>query len=337
VIPGAPVVAPASGAEVLPAIIPATRRKWPLGVLGAALVVAAGLAWWHPWAAALTTVRVETVALGPATRVLAVNGRVAGVASVDLRPSVAGVLNEVPVIEGQVVARGEVLARIDSATAEAALRQALAGLDAALVAKAEVQASYTRILAMGANVARVTLETSARAVTSAGQEVARQGALLDQARILLAKYTLRAPLAGTVLSLPAKPGQTVASSEVLMTIADLDRLVVETDVDESHALQVKAGQVANLQLTGETRVRPAHVSFVAGQVDASTGGLVVKITPDEPIRAPIGLTVTANITIDTRSALTIPRAALTGDAVFVESAGLPTAAPSWSSPGPPAV
>lgn len=200
VILGAPFVAPASGAEVLPAIIPATRRGWPLGVLGAALEVAAGLVCCPPWTEALTPARIATFALAPTTRVMAVNGRVAGVDLVDLRPSVAGVLTEVLVIEGPVI----------------------------------------------------------------------EG--------------------------PAIEGQMVARGAVLMTIADLDRLVVETDVDDSHALRVKAGQLANLQLTGETGLRPAHARFVAGQVDASTGGLVVKITPDDPIRAPIGLPVTAKIT-----------------------------------------
>jgi RND family efflux transporter MFP subunit len=202
------------------------------------------------------------------------------------------------------------------------VRQTLAGLDAALVAQSEAKATWSRTEAMGANVARATLDTTARALTSAGQEVTRQQALLDQARITLDKYTMRAPFAGTVLALAADPGQSVDTTSVLMTLADMGQLVVETDVDESYATQVKVGQVAALQLTGETEVRPGKVSFVAGQVDTDTGGLAVKIAPDVALAAPIGLTVTVNITVDDRAAaLTVPRAALTGDAVMVVEGG----------------
>jgi len=50
-------------------------------------------------------------------------------------------------------------------------------------------------------------------------------------------------------------------------------------------------------------------------VDADTGGLAVKLTPDADLIAPIGLTVTANITVDDRaSAITVPRAAVISDA-----------------------
>ena len=106
------------------------------------------------------------------------------------------------------------------------------------------------------------LEADGRAVISAGQEVARQGALLDQARIQLDKFTRRAPLGGTVLALDADPGQKVDAASVLMTLTDLGRLVVETNVDEAYATQVKPGQGARLLLSGETEVRAGTIRFV---------------------------------------------------------------------------
>jgi hypothetical protein len=45
--------------------------------------------------------------------------------------------------------------------------------------------------------------------------------------------------------------------------------------------------------------------------------LAVKITPDAALTAPVGLTVTANVVVDDTTALTVPRAALQGGAVFV--------------------
>lgn len=258
---------------------------------------------------------VETVALAPVTRVLAVNGRIAGVRSVDVRPLVSGTLVEVLVAEGDTVARTQPLTRLDTSAQQAVVKQALAGLDAAFVAQQDASATHARTKALGTNAARVVLESAARAEQTAAQEVSRMGALLEQAQIQLERFTLRAPMAGTVLVMQADPGQSVDPTTVLMSIADLGQLVVETDVDESYATQVRTGQTAALQLSGEGAVRAGHVSFVSQRVDADTGGLAVKLTPDVVLSAPIGLTVTANITLDDRAAaITVPRAAIVSDA-----------------------
>jgi RND family efflux transporter MFP subunit len=317
------VVPEASHAPPVPPVAKAGRRVW-LWVAGA--VVAAGLGgllYLQPWVPTATPVAVEVVAVGPVTRVLAVNGRVEGVQSVDVRPQVSGTLTEVLVAEGDVVAAGAAVARIDPATQQAAERAALAALDAALVAEAEAQAVYARTQALGTNAARVVLDSAARAVQSAGQEVARMTALLDQAQIQLAKFTIRAPLAGTVLVMTAEPGQSVDPATVLMTITDLTQLVVETDVDESYATQIRVGQPAALQLAGETEVRAAYVSFVSQRVNETTGGLAVELSAEAALVAPVGLTVTANITVDDRAeAITVPRAALQDGGVLVVADGV---------------
>ncbi len=332
-----PVAAPdAHGTQegrLVPAIIPPVpptpsdppqpkRGLWPFLLGGGAAVAIAALAFLQPWKSTIAEVATETVVAAPATRVLAVNGRIAGLRSVDVRPQVTGTLLSIAVAEGAVVRMGETLALIDPAAQQAAVRQAMAGLDAALVAQDAARANLSRTQALGNNAARIVLDSAARAEQTAVQEVARLSALLDQAHIQLAKFTIRAPLSGTVLEVTADPGQSVDPAVTLMTIADMTRLLVETDVDESYATQVRIGQPTALQLSGEAVVRPGHVSFVSQRVDASTGGLAVRLTPDVPLIAPIGLTVTANITVDDRAtAITVPRAALIkaaeGDAVFV--------------------
>lgn len=319
--PPVPAVVPRP-VEPAPAAPEANRRWWPW-IVGAVLALAiGGLAFFQPWVASVPEVAVEVVALGPVTRVLAVNGRVAGEVSVEVRPLVSGTLVEVRVAEGDVVQAGAILAKIDAATPAAMVRQAMAGLDAAMVAQTDAQSTYARTDALGTNAARVVLEGAARAVQTAAQEVARMTALLDQAQIQLAEFTILAPVAGTVLVLSAEPGQTVDLSSVLMTIADLGDLVVKTDVDESYATQIKSGQSAALQLAGEVEVLDGHVSFVSQRVDEATGGLAIELTPDVALSAPVGLTVTANITVDDRAAaITVPRAAIVqdeaGKAVFV--------------------
>ncbi|MCU0907796.1 MAG: efflux RND transporter periplasmic adaptor subunit [Rhodobacteraceae bacterium] len=304
----------------------ATRRWWPWLGAGVLALGVAALGYLRPWEAPVPVVGAEVMSAGPVSRVLAVNGRVASAFSVEVRPLVSGLLVEVRVVEGDVVPAGTVLARIDPATQGAVVRQAMAGLDAAIVGAEDARSDYARTQALGTNAARVVLESAARNVQSAVQEVARMTALLEQAQIQLARHTVVAPIAGTVLELGAEPGQNADPSTALMTLADLGHLRVETDVDESYATQIRLGQSVALQLAGETVVRPGRVSFVSQRVDAATGGLAVELTPDVPLSAPVGLTVTANITVDDRpAAMTVPRAAILrdadGTAVFVLADG----------------
>lgn len=300
------------------------RRRWPW-LVGAALAVGVAIALvWQPWATRPQPVAVEVAALAPVTRVLAVNGRIAARHSVEVRAQASGVLEALSVGEGETVTEGGELARIDAATPRALLRQAIAGRDAAMVAQSQERDAFSRAEALGDLVSRTALDGIARAVQTAAQEVARQQALVDQAQVALDRYALRAPISGSVLALNVELGQNIDPATVLLTLADLRDLIVETDVDEAYATQVRTGLPAVMQLTGEGATRSGRVDFVSQRVDAATGGLALRLAFDAPVSAPIGLTVTTNIVVDQRdSALTVPRAALVGgEAVLVVINGL---------------
>jgi RND family efflux transporter MFP subunit len=296
-------------------------RNVLLGVL-ALFLTATALFIWRPWATAVPVVAVEAATPTSVARILAINGRVAGIETVDVRPLVSGRITVLPIAEGDAVATGAVLASIDARAQAAIVRQAMAGLDAALVAQGAAAEARARAAALGAGTSRVALAEALRAELTAGQEVQRMTAVLEQAQVALSLYTVTAPLAGTVTDLPVVTGQTIDPGTVLMTIADMGRLVVEAVVDETHALELKTGLTATMRPTGSSEVLTGRVSRVAQVVDAATGGLAVTLTPDTALVAPIGLTVTANITIEDRSeAITVPRAAVIADeagtAVFV--------------------
>jgi len=287
------------------------RWLWLPGVAVAVAVAVGGLFWWQPWAAAIPQVMVETVAPAALTRVLAVNGRIAALHPVDVRATVSGTVLEVLKGEGDSVTAGEVIARIEATSSLAAVRQALAALDAGSVAQAQSAADVKRLQALGGNIARNTLEDAARKLQSADQEVGRLTALVDQSRIQLDTYTITAPIAGRLLIRGVEPGQTADPTTVLFTLSDTAPPVVQTEVDEAYAAQIEVGQQAVLQLVGETATHAGTVSFVGPRVNPDTGALEVKITPDPALTAPIGLTVTANIVVDRQAAaLSAPRAAL---------------------------
>ena len=149
--------------------------------------------------------------------------------------------------------------------------------------------SETGIVTAGINVARSVLETQARAVQSAEQDVARLTAVLEQAQVVLRDHTLRAPMRGTILAMDAEVGHIVDQATPLLTLADLSTLVVEADVDESYATQIAPSQNSVMQFAGETDTRDGHVSFVSRLVDVETGGLSVRLGFDDPVVAPVGL------------------------------------------------
>ena len=292
-----------------------------------ALVLGIAALWFlQPWGSKGLTVTVETVTPAPLVLVLAVNGRLAPQHLVDVKPTVGGAVVSVLVEEGAVVTEGQVLALIDPSAQQAQVRQAKAGLDAGLATQSQAEANLARAEALGGNITRTALADAHTAQQTAVQEVARLTALLDQAQIGLEKYTIAAPVSGTVLSRNAEVGQVVDIATPLFSIADLAKLVVETDVDEGYAARITLGLPAVLQLKGDSAKRDGSVTFVAPQVDAATGGLAVNIGFDEAVAAPVGLTVTANIIVERQSAaIAVPRAAVITDAtsaaVFVAVAG----------------
>ncbi len=291
-----------------------SRLKWGLLGLGVALLVG-GLVWWQTQAQALS-VQVETMQPGPVTLVLAVSGKIAARDQVQVRSAVSGTLLEVRVTEGANVATGEVLARLDPSQQEAIVRQATSALGQGQVLQAQAAATYARNRDLGPLVAQSKLEEARLALDGATQDVDRLRALLDQAVIQLDRYTLHAPFAGTVMTRTVDPGQLVDPATALFTLADLSVLLVETDVDEAYATRIALGQPATLQLVGSRETLAGEVIFVSPRVDPATGGLAVKIGFARPLQAPVGLTVTANIVVGEEVALTVPRSALQGDAVF---------------------
>lgn len=287
---------------------------WALAILAAIGVVAVILL--GPWRATGTTVQAEIMAPGPVALVLAVSGKIAPRDQVQIRSAVSGTLQEVLASEGTVVVNGDVLARLDPNQQEAIVRQAASALGQGRILQQQAKIAYARNLELESLVARARLEDSKLAVEGADQDVARLTALLDQATIQLDRFTLQAPIAGTITARSVDPGQLVDTATVLFTLADMSKLLVETDVDEAYATRIAVGQEAALQLVGSRETLAAKVIFVSPRVDPATGGLAVKLAPDVSLQAPIGLTVTANIVVSREEALTVPRTALQGDAVF---------------------
>lgn len=293
-----------------------SKQIWVLSALVVAFGIGGGI-YWRMRAQSVPMVGVETVTLGPVTRLLAVNGKIAAQDSVQIKSTVSGVILDLAVAEGDHVIKGTVLAQIDDGQQQTILNQARAALDHGQTLQAQAQATYDRYLELGPVMSRTTLDDQQRIALGAAQEVARLTALWDQARIQLSRYVVTAPISGTIILRTVQLGQLTDPALALFTLADLSILTVETTVDEAYATQIALGQTATMQLVGSRDILTGRVTFVSPRIDAVTGGRAVTIGFDTAVIAPVGMTVTANVVVDQSDALTIPRAAMQGDAVFV--------------------
>jgi RND family efflux transporter MFP subunit len=313
---------------------PARKSRRRLGWLLAALVVVAGLGLYlaisRPWSPRPVAVAMETIARGPVSQVLAVNGRVAARRSVILRSTVQARLVSVSADIGDAVITGQIIAELDDVQPKAQVAQAEAALEAGMVRRDQASTSLERARALKDNVTRATLADAEAELAAAENEVSRLQALVDQARSQLDQYVFRAPFDGVILSRAAEQGQIVDAQSELFTIADLRELVVETDVDELYSSQIRTGLAALLKPAGGTAALSGTVTFAAPTVDPETGGRAIKIGFDNPVSLPIGLTVNANIVVaENPDALSIPRAALRTEGtrayVLVDAGGVATA------------
>ena len=302
-----------------------SRSRRRIGLIAvAASLIAAGVLW-------LTlgiglgppSVPIETLNAGPVSRVLAVTGRTAAEAQVNITAAASARVEAVLVSEGDQVAAEDLLVTLDDSRQQLAVRQALSSLDAAILSRQAARADADRAAALGASIPAMAREDADRALQRAENEVERLTAALEQAQIGLSDFQITAPFEGTILTRSVDAGDMVDPAQVLMRLADLDPIHVEVEVDETYATVLRTGQSADMQLTGRQDVHAGQVAFIADEVDLVTSGVLLKVAFDTPPNAPTGLTTVVNIRVArVADALTVPRTALldgaeNGQAVFV--------------------
>lgn len=183
---------------------------------------------------------------------------------VQLSAEVIGKVAEVLVKEGDKVAKGQILLRLDPtvylaevAQQEANRRNASINIERAQINLANQRRSMERseklykekfIDVSKYDEARHQVELAQVEVRASGETLGQASALLSQAKERLAKTEVKAPISGTVTAAPIKVGETAVASATgiagssLMTIADISSIVAEVNVDEADIARVAVGQ-----------------------------------------------------------------------------------------------
>ena len=276
------------------------RRRWLL--LAAVAVVAAVVLW--RFAAAPVPVRSVLVEEPSATdgAVLNASGYVVARRLATVSSKVTGRISEVLFEEGAAVAAGQVLARLDAATAQAEHGVALRSLDAAQRRLREIEVRLVdarrtldrnRSLVERALVARSALDTAEADVESlqARLDAARAEVGVAQARVAVSQQGLddlaiRAPFDGVVISKDAQPGETVSPVSAgggftrtgIATLVDMGSREIEVDVNEAYINRVHDDQrvEAVLDAYPDWRV-PARVVSIVPTADRQKATVRVRI------------------------------------------------------------
>jgi HlyD family secretion protein len=281
---------------------------------------------------------------------LAVVGRVRAPSRAALGASVSGTVTEVRVREGDRVARGDVLVRLEDREAAAAVRQAEAALAETraaaeyAIAEAEREAIQSArdldriraVVAEGAFNPQRLEQAEQRAADAAGRleslratigsdgetaSVARARASLQTARARLDLTRITAPADGVVLTRAVEPGDALSPGRVIMEMAfdGPTELVVFPGEENLSRLDIGAPAVASADAFPD-RTFGATISLIAPSVDAAQGTVEVRLSIREvPDYLLPDMTVSVNLETGRKE----------GASVLVEDAvqGLGTSAP----------
>ncbi len=290
------------------------RRSRPL-IAGAVLlsVAVAGLVAWlllKPTYISVQTVGARVVqdnpAAGAGARVLNASGYVVPRLQAVVSSKVTGKVSEVLIEEGLHVKAGQVLARLDDATARDQVNVARSQFAAAQALAAQTVVEHdnagrdlerTKTLYARHLVSQSDMDASTTKDASLGAslESARQQAAVAENNLQLDQQYLddtviRAPFAGVVVSKDAQPGEMISPNSAgggntrtgIATIVDMSSLEVEVDVNEAYIGRVHAGQKVDAVLDAYPDWHiPSHVVSIIPTADRDKATVKVRVGFDK--------------------------------------------------------
>ena len=274
-------------------------------LIAAAIVLLAAVGWWFFGRG--PEVSAAAAARGTAVEIVYATGGVEPVRWAKVASFIRDRIVELCDCEGQTVAKGDVLARLDD-------RQVRAGLKELKAREEFLQREMSRVS---------ELITRGAATTQAHERAAMdlrtvQGLISVQTE-KIADYTIVAPMDGVVLRRDGEIGEIAEVGQILFRVGVPKPLQVVAEVNEEDIPRVALGQTVlfrtdafpDRQLEGQVReITPM------GDVNAKTYRVKIALPDDTPLKP--GMSVEANIvTREKPNALLIPADAVQGNAVFV--------------------
>jgi HlyD family secretion protein len=280
-------------------------------------------------------IQTEKIGRRDITEIVVANGRIQPVVQVVINPEVSGEIIALPVKEGDLVKKGDLLLKIkpDNYIAQrnsieanyfsslANRNLAQANLDKAGLEFARQKQLFENKLISDSTFleAKTSLEVMKASFETATHQSEQAKASLARADDDLSKTTIASPIDGTVTKLRSQLGERVVGTAMMagteiMTIANLNDMEARVDIGESDVVLIALGQRARLEVEAfRDRKFNGVVTEIANAARSSGGGnqqqmsssaqeatkFEVKIRIQEKEIFRPGMTVTAEI--ETRS------------------------------------
>jgi membrane fusion protein (multidrug efflux system) len=217
---------------------------------------------------------------------------------------ISGIAKEVPVKEGDFVKAGQTLIVLDTPNLQFALAEAQAGLRGAQ-AQAEIRSNEIikkyLIVYKPTSIAlkKLRLSVPHEVADMADASIQRAQASVEIAQANLAQGSLTAPSDGTIASLDITPGEFVQSDQVVITLATLNTLQVETtDLSERDIINVHIGDPVNIFVEALNKDISGKVIAISPIADTVGGVVVFKVTiafDEQPENLVCGMTAEVEI------------------------------------------
>jgi multidrug efflux system membrane fusion protein len=215
-------------------------------------------------------------------------GTVQAMAIVTIKSRVDAQVQEIAVPDGAVVKAGQLLARLDSRQIEAQIKQA----EASLVRNRTVLDQATRdvarfeeLVARNAGT-KVSLENAKTQVASANASILGDEAQIENLKVQLSFYTIRAPISGRIGTVNVKAGNIIRAGDnnatgTLATIVQTTPIYVvfsapQRLLTEYRNATTDADSFVDATPQGSKKPVRGRIAFIDNTIDPATGTVAVR-------------------------------------------------------------
>ncbi len=233
------------------------------------------------------------------SREIVATGKVNPEEEIELKPQISGIIDEILVEEGDVIKKGDLIARIrvvpnaqNLASASSRVRSARLSTDNSAILYKRNKTLFEKGI-----VSKQDFENSELAYNQAKQtlnqaqndfQIIKKGSISGSGSS--ANTNVIAQISGTILEIPVREGNQVIQSNTfnagttIATIADMSKMIFEGKVDESEVGKLKEGRKITIKLGAiENKEFPAILTFVAPKGQEESGAVQFTIKADVTI------------------------------------------------------
>ena len=248
---------------------------------------------------------------------------------IELKPQISGIIDEIFVEEGDLVRKGDLIARIRVVPNEQALVSAKSRINSLKLSFDNSQTVFNRnkTLFEKGVISKQDFENSELSLNQSKEnyeqaqddyQIIKQGSLSGGSS---ANTTIIAQIPGTILEIPVREGDQVIQSNnfnagtTIATVADMSQMIFEGKVDESEVGKLEEGKKIIVVLGAiNEKEFPAVLTFVAPKGIEQNGAVQFTIKADVDInsstRIRAGYSANAEIELESKDSVLVIKEAL---------------------------